>query len=140
VGVEDFDPFGDNGQENRRLAPLAHDGNLATVWPTETYASPTFGNSKPGLGLRIDLAGPEGVSRVVVQTTAPGWSASIYASDTTPETLAGWGQPLAGIDDAPVDATITLDPQSKKQHILVWFTRLPAGGRLDVREVELLGG
>ena len=140
VGVFDFDPAGDNGQENRRLAPLAHDGNLATVWSTETYASPTFGNSKPGVGLRLDLAGPERVGRVVVHTTEPGWSATTYASDDTPATLAGWGAPLARIEDAPVDATITLDPQAKKAHVLVWFTRLPASGRLDVREIDLLGG
>lgn len=138
-GARDLDPLGDNGEENRVAVPRAVDGNPDTVWSTETYVSADFGGGKAGVGLRIDLADRRRIQKVLVNTTAAGWSASVYVGDGAGTTLAAWGSPAATITGAPADAAIAIPGNPQGQAVLVWFTRLPESGRLDVSEVQVLG-
>ena len=55
VSAVSFDPYGDGLGGNNQLAYLAIDGNPATAWHTEWYASASFGNLKPGTGLLLDM-------------------------------------------------------------------------------------
>jgi serine/threonine protein kinase len=136
--IVDFDPEGDNGQENRAKVKLAIDDDPTTSWTSEIYNSSNFGNAKSGLGLIIDLSGNRDARELVVLSGAPGWSAQILSADTVPTTRAGWGTPIAAIDEAAEEARVTLPPTSDR-HVLLWFTKLPSGGRLDIREVTVLG-
>lgn len=138
-GARDFDPLGDNGEENRAGVPRAIDGIPNTAWSTETYVNADFGGGKAGVGLRIDLADRSRVQKVLVNTTVGGWSASVYLGDGSGATLGEWGPPAATITDAPADATITVSGDRRGQSVLVWFTRLPESGRLDVSEVQVFG-
>lgn len=139
ANVQDFDPFGDNRQENHAAVGNTHDGDLNTVWSSEIYNTPAFGNAKPGIGLRIDLAEPSKVSDIVITSATPGWAASVYVGDGSATTLDGWGQPVAQIADAPESATMPVASKPKTRSVLVWFTTLPEGGQMSVREVQVLG-
>ena len=61
-----FDPYGDGQGENNQLAYLAIDGNPATAWHTEWYASASFGGLKPGTGLLLDMGRTVTISTVRV--------------------------------------------------------------------------
>jgi len=61
VSATDFDPFGNNKQENPALVPLAVDSNPATAWTTVHYKRPTCRARRRGLlldlGRRVRVGG-----------------------------------------------------------------------------------
>ena len=133
----DFDPEGDD-TEHPEATAAAVDGDASTSWTTERYDTAAFGGLKSGVGLRLDLAEPADVSSVEIDTGETGWSAEIYVADDAPTTIAGWGAPRATIDDAPTQARLDLgSPPRVGSAVLVWFTRLPASGRVTVDEVRV---
>jgi eukaryotic-like serine/threonine-protein kinase len=135
VGAADFDPEGGDG-EHPEQAGLAIDGNGATGWNTETYSNADLGG-KSGVGLRVDLADSSEVSTVEVDTNGSGWNAQIYVADSPAETLAGWGAPAASGEDLGPNATFELDPTASGRTVLIWLTRLPASGKLEITEVRI---
>lgn len=136
VGAVDFDPEGGDG-ENGDLAGLAVDGDPATAWRTETYRSAAFGGAKSGVGLAVELGGAGAVSSVGVDTTGDGWSARVYVGDGSATTIDGWGPALAAGDDLGSSARFTIDPPVRGSVVLVWLTRLPSSGRLEITEVRV---
>jgi hypothetical protein len=135
VGAADFDPEGGDG-EHPEQAGLAVDGNGATGWSTETYNSADLGG-KSGVGLRIELADASEISTVEVDADGTGWNAQVYVSDSPAETLAGWGDPVASGEDLGPDASFELDPTAQGRTVLIWLTRLPASGKLEITEVRI---
>ncbi|MFO7590280.1 MAG: protein kinase [Acidimicrobiia bacterium] len=136
VGATDFDPEGGDG-ENGDLAGFAVDGDPATSWRTETYRSPVFGGGKSGVGLAVELAGDGDVSSVEVDTTSSGWSARVYVGDGAATTLDGWGPALASGNELGSSARFRIDPPARGSAVLLWLTRLPGSGRLEIAEVRV---
>ena len=67
VTATDFDPQGDDLEENPDLAPLAVDGDAATAWRTMTYAQQLGpAGLKTGVGLLLDLGASGEVGQVTV--------------------------------------------------------------------------
>jgi serine/threonine-protein kinase len=128
-GVGDYDPQGDGG-EYSSTAPLATDGNAATVWRTETYRSQDFGGLKDGLGLVLDAGSPRKLSQITVKTRTPGFRAEIQSGDSS---TAGFT-----VDSSPQTVsgttTFTLNEQTA-QYYVVWITQLPPDGRAEISEV-----
>jgi serine/threonine-protein kinase len=143
VGVQDYDPEGTGARgENPGEVGAAIDGNQATAWSTEDYQQRNVGGLKSGVGLILDLGAPKQLDSVQVDTRAGGWSAEIYASDSVPATLAGWGAPVASGSDLGQQATLGLTTPARAQRVLLWITNLPPGGppfRLEVAEVRVIG-
>jgi serine/threonine-protein kinase len=137
VAARDFDPLGNDGQENHRLVGLAIDGNLQTAWPTEIYTTRDFGHAKAGVGIYVTLAQTATVSTVTVDTVESGWNAQIYAAHAPSSSLAGWGKPVATGTSLASHAQFTLRPATRARVVLLWLTRLPDGGRLDVAEIQV---
>jgi hypothetical protein len=137
--VTDFDPFGDNGREGAGSVARTTDGNPTTAWATEIYASPGFGNGKPGVGLIIEPQANRAIRSLTITTLEPGWNAQLYRAPTPASDLAGWGTPVAEIVDAERIETVQVGSTPQPGSVLVWFTRLPPGGQLKVGELELLG-
>lgn len=137
VGAQDFDPFGDDGQENHRLVGLAIDGNLQTSWPTEIYNTRDFGHAKSGVGIYVTLAQPATISRVTVYAVEAGWNAQIYAADAPSATLAGWGHPVAIGTNLTTTAEFSVRPGTRAHVVLIWLTYLPVGGKLDIAEIQV---
>jgi serine/threonine-protein kinase len=138
AGATDFDPFGDNGGENPDLVHLAIDGDPATAWRSETYVTRDVGG-KPGVGLVLDLAAETRVSRVDLTSPDSGFDVAVYvvSDPSAPRTLAAWGPVRGQGHDLGVHASVTLDPSVRGRSVLVWFTRVPASGRLEVSEVQV---
>ena len=136
VRAQDFDPEGtDPQQENRELAPLAIDGSATTAWRTERYSTPDLGGGKSGVGIYVELSGATDISFVEVDTQASGWSAQIYVADEPGTTLPDWGAPVADGEDLGTAASFDLDRQGGA--VLIWITRLPDSGQLEVSEIRI---
>jgi len=132
-GVATYDPQGD-GQEHSATALLATDGDPATSWTTETYATPDFGGLKDGVGLVLDAGAATTLSSITVSSGSPGFEAEILAGDAS----GGPFTPDSGSQTVGASATFDLHGASARYYVL-WITRLPPGGRADVAEVTARG-
>jgi eukaryotic-like serine/threonine-protein kinase len=128
-GVGDYDPQGDGG-ELSSTAPQATDGNPATSWKTETYATPEFGNLKDGLGLVLRAASSVKLATLTVQTPTPGFRARIEVGDSQ----AGPFQVDSSTQTVGSQTTFTLDGKSGRYWV-VWLTRLPPHPMAEISEV-----
>lgn len=135
VEVRDYDPDGD-GAENPAAVDRAVDGDPATAWSSETYATRDLGGIKAGVGLVVTLRDPTPVSEVALDGAA-GTDVEIRVADTAPATLSGWGPVRGRGTDLAADARIGVDPAATGRVVLVWFTRTSPSGRIDVREVRV---
>ena len=134
--AQDFDPLGDHTEHHEEVQQL-HDGNPATFWSTEHYASRDFGHAKPGVGVWLELANPAAVRTVAVDTQASGWSADVFVADSPGTSLGAWGSAVATGSDLPADATLTITKPRAAKYVLIWFTSLPPTDELHVFEVRL---
>jgi serine/threonine protein kinase len=135
TGVGAYDPYGD-GSEHDSEASKATDGNLATYWYTEHYNdAPSLG--KPGVGLVLDAHAPTQVSKIVVRTDTPGFTAYIRVTNI----LGGPSQPVS--DSEAVQARTTFDLRTSggpKRYYVIWITRLPPDENFaHVNEVRAFG-
>ena len=89
------------------------------------------------MGIYVTLAQPATVSTVTVDTVESGWNAQIYAAAMPSASLAGWGRPVATGTNLSTQAHFTLRPAANVKVVLLWLTYLPAGGKLDVAEIQL---
>jgi predicted Ser/Thr protein kinase len=135
TGAGAYDPFGD-GTEHDAAAPRATDGNLATYWYTEHYNdAPSLG--KQGVGLVLDAHAPTQLSRIVLRTDTPGFTAQIRATNI----LGGAPQPVS--DSEVVSARTVFDVRSSsgpKRYYVIWITRLPPDANFaHINEVRAFG-
>jgi len=135
TGVGAYDPYGD-GTEHDSAAPKATDGNLASYWYTETYHdAPSLG--KPGVGLVLDALAPTQVSRIVLRTDTPGFTAYIRATNI----LGGPSQPIS--DTKVVGSRTVFDVRNSsgpKRYYIIWISRLPSDSNFaHVNEVRAFG-
>jgi serine/threonine-protein kinase len=128
-GVGDYDPQG-NGGEHSETAPLATDGNAATVWTTELYGNQDFGGLKDGVGLVLDAGSSVKLAQVTVNTPTPGFTAEIQVGHSQSGPFA------VDSSSQTVDAktVFTLNGKSGRYYV-VWITRLPPGNRAEISEV-----
>jgi eukaryotic-like serine/threonine-protein kinase len=136
-----YNPDGIGGtSQNNAQANQAIDGTTSTAWTTEQYYSGTLG--KPGVGIYVTATPPTPASKVVIDTSTPGWTAKIYVSNRTPSAtnfgasgwvLAGSATNVANGQTIPVSARATT-----YKYFLVWITALPANSNyVSVNEVKL---
>lgn len=129
-------PPGGDENEHPELAPLAVDGDPATVWYSRTYRSPTYG-MKPGIGFAITLAEPATVTTVTLVTRSTGGTVEVRATDPTTPTA---GDVLAS---GPVAATttLTLSAPTQTQTLVLWFPVLPqtadGSNRIEIAEIQV---
>lgn len=105
-------------------ASLAVDGSRSTAWKTPLLADPAA--TAPEVGLVVELAGLERLTKVVVSTTTPGMSFELYGARSGPPasvTGTGWTH-ISSKQGAGRDTTISLGGQ-KFRYVLVWVSGLP---------------
>ncbi len=125
--ISDFDPQGDNRSEHPESVAAAADGDLATFWTTEEYR--TF--AKEGVGVVLDAGSRVALSRVVVVTDTPGFTALIAAADDP----GGEFVDVAGEQQASRRTTFDVDTRGESyRYYLVWITDLD--GRAHLNEVR----
>lgn len=135
----DYDPEGD-GTEHADETQFAVDNNQSTFWSSETYENAVM--PKSGVGLAIDVSPGAVLRRMVVQTSTPGFDADVYVTDSAelPEQVTdpAWSR-VATITNARARQAVDLDTAGQRsRHVLLWVTRLPSGGQLEIREIALL--
>ncbi len=124
-----------NGAEGNAI-----DGNSATAWTTEIYYDDSL--NKPGVGIYVSAASPTAATKLVVDTTTPGWHATIYATNSHPDansfTDSDWTK-VGGVDDVADTQPFALTTNNHSYHYyLVWITALPPGGQqVSVNEIHL---
>ncbi len=126
-GVAAFDPEGD-GQENDDLAPDATDGDLSTSWRSETYRD----FAKSGVGLVLDAGRAVRLSRLVLRTDTPGYTAEIRVGSSPRGPFTSVSRPRR------VTAT-TVFPIAQAppaRYVVVWIVAIPAGSAAHVNEVS----
>jgi len=128
-GVGDYDPQG-SGSEHASTAPLATDGDPSTSWYTETYATPSFGGLKDGLGLVLDAGSSTTLSALEVTTGTPGFTARVETGDSRSGPFA----PDSAVETVSGPTTFSLQGESGRYYV-VWITQLPPSGKAAISEV-----
>ncbi|HUP85906.1 MAG TPA: protein kinase [Acidimicrobiales bacterium] len=134
--LRSFDPDGDDQVEKEERVGLAADANPDTAWTTNTYKTQDFGGLKKGVGLVLELREKTTLKKLVVTSPSRGWSASVYVADRPAGSLDGWGGPEATREGIEGDGEFALGG-AEGQAVLVWFTKLASGNRVEVPEVSL---
>ena len=133
-GVTGYDPEGTGGEHDGD-APKATDGNSATAWQTEHYATPSFGGLKHGVGLALDAGSARRVKTITIQTDTPGFTAEVLATNSLSTTHAAVDAPSRTVDGKTV---FTLSG-AKARYYIIWITNLGRGRWADVNEVTARG-
>ena len=140
-----MDPTQPGQGDNRELAANTIDGDPQTSWVSEAYPDPSFGGSKPGIGLAFDLGQERDVRGVTLELARGGLAVELYASDELPaesRSPAAWGEPRASQNDTLSQQPFTFNTTSQR-YWLVWITGLSAGASdefsAEVAEVRFLG-
>jgi serine/threonine-protein kinase len=137
--AKDFDPPPEgDGNEHAYEVRNANDGKRSTTWSTENYQGGVL--PKPGVGLYVTAEEPVAARKIEVLSETPGWTAEVYAAPTPATTLAGWGKPVARLRGAArVAENLRLPSGQRFRSYLIWITKLPPAGKVELAEVRLLG-
>ena len=146
--AQDFDPPPGSGDENPDLVPLAVDGDPASAWETLSYrGDPHLGGLKDGVGLIIDLGGPQAVRAVNVTVQGDGTSLELRAAPesatSAPTDSADSYQLLDSVSGAGQQVRLSLEEAVRTRFLLLWLTELPSEGgdsfRGRVADVKVFG-
>lgn len=118
------------------MIAAAVDGDPRTAWRTDLYRTPEFGRLKDGLGLVVETADTEAERHLIVDSPTPGWSATVHAAPNLGADVAAWGPPVDDIGDAG-NTEEAVVPAGSGRFLLLWFTRLPASGRVEVAAIRV---
>lgn len=129
------------GIQASRTAPLAYDGNPATMWQSSKwYATANFGGvKKQGLGLLLDLGAPTDVHKVDFSVVGP-VNVTIYVASQP--TISG-AQAIGSVTGQNGSGTLSVanGGSAKGNLVIVWFTSLGPDGtgkfRAQVSEVTV---
>jgi hypothetical protein len=105
-------------------AGAAVDGAGGTAWETPPFDDPA---AHPQLGVYVDLATAERLTKLVATTPTPGMSFEVYTATAGPPksiTSAGWSH-MATKQATPGKTTIEFPAGTKARYVLVWVTSLP---------------
>lgn len=126
AGAQAYDPYGGARGDNSQLAPLAIDGNLSTAWRTDKYATPHFGNLKPGTGLLLSMGRVVTIESVEIRLgTSPGASFQVRAGLSAAR-LANLHM-LVRETKVAGSMDIRFRNPVHASYLAIWFTRLPPG-------------
>ena len=122
-----FDPYGDNSEHDDR-AREAIDGDPATFWNTEHYDGAL---PKTGVGLVVGMSTAKKLSKLVVRSDTPGFTAKIESgsSATGPFKSISNSQQVGG------NTTFSLKGDSARYYI-VWITNLGSNSSVEINEVK----
>jgi tRNA A-37 threonylcarbamoyl transferase component Bud32 len=136
-----YDPPPGDGSEHDEDLAAATDGDRATSWTTEGYTTPDLGGRKSGVGLVLDLGAPQEVGGLRLRTDTPGFSFSLFASETPDE--FDLEAPIASAEGetsfTAEDGTSFDVGPVETRYVLVWITALVDADnyRAHVNEIDL---
>ena len=131
TAVAAYDPPPGDGTEHDDTVGNATDGDPATYWNTEHYDG---GLNKPGVGLVLDAGAPKRLTKLLVRTDTPGFSATIKSSNSS----SGGFAPVSKSQTAAFNTTFALSGGSARYY-LVWITDLGPNSSVELNEVTAKG-
>lgn len=140
LSITDFDPEGEDRQENPDLVPLAIDGDDDTAWETVTYRSSGM-DPKTGVGLKLDLGAPRSVRGISLLLRGATTDLTIYTSRRDGQSVAEFS-PFASVVAGGEKVLLRKPQPVTARYVVVWLTNLPYAGqgyRGGVRDVKVLG-
>jgi hypothetical protein len=132
VSATSFGVRGVGQGDNSAHANLAIDGDPATGWQTDWYATARFGNLYQGSGLLVDM-GQKVMIDALRLRLGPGDGAAFQVRIGDLPTLAGLPS-VAHATDAGGVVSLRLAAPASGRYVLIWFTSLPpdAAGTFQV--------
>ncbi|GAC1323642.1 MAG: hypothetical protein NVSMB25_20210 [Thermoleophilaceae bacterium] len=125
------------GPQHDELAREAIAGDPQRGWETESYAAGGGLGSKPGVGLDVVAGSPVAARRLVIHSTTPGASLEVFAQNSVPPNIGGWGAPIATATLSG-NTTIPLTTRGVRfRHYLIWITKLPPPFKAKLADVHL---
>lgn len=119
TGIQTFDPFGGGGENDSNIGNLV-DGNVSTIWRTESYRDP-MSTLKPGVGVVIIVEGRPGQLQLL--GLSEGTVFEFRWAGTISENPDDWERVAAGT--APAGTTSVVLPPRTDGFWLLWLTELP---------------
>ncbi|MDT5014616.1 MAG: putative peptidoglycan lipid flippase, partial [Mycobacterium sp.] len=140
VAATVFSPEGE--ADAPALAPLAIDGNPATVWPIDIYTDAVpFPSFKNGVGLMLQLPKPTKIGEVTINLNSTGTAVEIRSSQTlAPASLEDTTVLTSATTLKPGSNTIKVDDPTPTSNLLVWVSTLGqvnGQSRSDIAEITL---
>jgi len=132
TGITAYDPPPGDGREHDETARFATDRNPLTYWQTETYAD--FTSTKPGVGLVLDAGKNRSLSKLVLTTDTPGYTAVIKAGPSP----SGSFTPVSASKVVARSTTYSITG-GKARYYLVWITSLGPNDSVHVNEITARG-
>ena len=123
VSAAAFGPSGIGQGDEPEVAPFAIDGNPATAWQTDQYATARFGNLYAGTGLLLDMGRPATITAAWV-TLGPAHGASFQVRAGAAPALADL-PPVAQAASTGGVVHLRLPTPAHGRYVLIWFTSLP---------------
>jgi len=123
ASVAAFNPSGGLG-DHSDLAHLAIDGDPATAWHTDWYATAHFGNLYPGTGLLVDMGRPATITAARIRL-GHAQGAGFQLRVGTAPAMADL-PPVAHAANAGGVVRLRLAAPAHGRYVLIWFTSLPA--------------
>jgi serine/threonine-protein kinase len=124
--ISDFDPLGGDGEHPETVA-RATDGNASTFWSTEIYKS----FDKDGVGIVLEVPRRVRLSRLVVESDTPGFTAMVMAGPERVGRFTG----VSGETEIGRRTEIDVDTHGEAfRYYVLWITSLD--GSAQVNEVR----
>jgi Helix-turn-helix domain len=123
VSAAAFGPSGAGQGDAPQLAPLAIDGNPATAWHTDWYATAGFGGLYAGTGLLLDMGRTATITAERI-TLGPDQGASFQLRVGTAPLLARLPPVAQAVNPGGVVYLRPTTP-ARGRYVLIWFTSLP---------------
>jgi hypothetical protein len=153
--VRIVDPPAGERQDIAGKAAATVDNDPNTVWETQHFTTPNFGNIKKGMGVLINLGAPRQLAEISVETSSPGVGMDIRTGtadfgDNSPgdKKIVDSYKKLGDGDTEKTDGTrqvfSVFNANQKYQYVLVFLTELPRnedgpGYKVAVNKIELTG-
>ena len=117
VGVDSYDPEGDNKEEHDEKVARATDGDATSYWNTESYRGEF---TKSGVGLVLDAERDVEPKAITITTDTPGFTAEIREGESATGPFE-----RAVSDSLTVGERTTFElSDAKARYFLVWITAL----------------
>jgi len=123
VSAAAFGPSGAGDGDLPQLAPLAIDGNPATAWHTDWYATALFGDLYAGTGLLVDMGRPVTITSAQI-TLGPDHGTSFDLRVGAAPVLASLPAVAQAADSAGA-VNLHLTRPAHGRYVLIWLTSLP---------------
>jgi eukaryotic-like serine/threonine-protein kinase len=123
VGVDSYDPEGDNKEEHDEKVALATDGDATSYWNTESYRGEF---TKSGVGLVLDAQRVVEPKEITITTDTPGFTAEIREGESA---TGPFERPVSDSQTVGERTTFELS-DANARYFLVWITALDKIARI----------